>query len=51
MISFVLIRDLNSRKFRNDNFINSNRAYDMIRQDEAIEDANNKWWSKLKLLS
>ena len=39
------------RKSRNDNFINSNRAYDMIKQQEAIENANQKWWSKLKLLS
>lgn len=39
------------KKSKHDNLINSNRAYNLIKQQEDIEHANNKWWSKLKLLS
>ena len=43
-------KEILEKKSKDDNFINSNRAYNLIKQQEAIEAANNKWWSKLKLL-
>ena len=33
-----------------DTFINSHRAYKLIKQQETIDNANKKWWSSLKQL-
>lgn len=50
-LSNQLSKEILEKKSKDDNLINSNRAYNLIKQQEAIEAANNKWWSKLKLLS